>query len=109
MPLPVPSRFNAFIASSFDRLYLTLSTDIQSGKNSIYVLRVIIPSYLAKGLEFDSVLVYDASEKNYSESNYNLLYVVATRALHKLSLYYTGELCNIAKEAAAQAKEVVEM
>ena len=52
---------------------------------------MIIPSYLAKGLEFDAVLVADASSKKYTDAERNLFYVVCTRALHKLSIYYCGE------------------
>lgn len=53
---------------------------------------VIIPSYLAKGLEFDAVLIYDASKDNYyRENERKLFYTVCTRALHNLNLYYNGE------------------
>lgn len=52
---------------------------------------VIIPSYLAKGLEFDGVLVIDADSSHYSEEgDRGLLYTICTRALHRLNLYYTG-------------------
>ena len=53
---------------------------------------MIIPSYLSKGLEFDAVIVSNASSENYAENERNLLYVVLTRALHKLDVYYTNEL-----------------
>lgn len=50
---------------------------------------VVIPSYLAKGLEFDAVIVYNASSRLYGrESERNLLYTVCTRALHRLEIYY---------------------
>ena len=53
---------------------------------------VILPIYLAKGLEFDAVLVYDVSKDNYfGELDRKLLYIASTRALHRLNLYYTGE------------------
>ena len=58
---------------------------------------MIIPSYLAKGLEFDAVLIYDASEKNYPISSKKLLYVATTRALHKLNVYYKGKLTKLIK------------
>lgn len=57
----------------------------------------IIPSYLAKGLEFDAVLVYNASDKVYPDEFKNLLYVVCTRALHKLNIYYSGKLSPLIK------------
>lgn len=54
---------------------------------------VIIPSYLAKGLEFDTVLICDCSHAVYhTPEELPILYTVCTRALHQLFLYYTGEL-----------------
>lgn len=54
----------------------------------------VIPSYLTKGLEFDAVIVADASAENYgiSKRDARLLYVVCTRALHDLTLLYTGAI-----------------
>lgn len=53
----------------------------------------VLPAYLAKGLEFDAVLIADADDKNYEASalDAKLLYVACTRALHRLSLLYSGE------------------
>ena len=56
---------------------------------------MIIPSYLSKGLEFDAVIVSNASAENYTENERNLLYVVLTRALHKLNVYHTNELTTL--------------
>lgn len=56
---------------------------------------MIIPSYLSKGLEFDAVIVSNASAEKYNEKERNLFYVVLTRALHKLELFYTGELTKL--------------
>jgi len=54
---------------------------------------LVIPAYLAKGLEFDVVLVYNAGNENYnSEEERLLLYTACTRALHKLNVYYVGRL-----------------
>ncbi len=53
---------------------------------------VVIPSYAAKGLEFDVVIVYGVGKDNYSsEFDKKLLYIACTRALHRLALYHTGE------------------
>jgi DNA helicase-2/ATP-dependent DNA helicase PcrA len=53
---------------------------------------LVIPTYMAKGLEFDVVLVYNVSKDNYTtEFDRRLLYIACTRALHKLAIYYTGE------------------
>lgn len=53
----------------------------------------IIPVYMAKGLEFDTVIICDADSQNYyGEDDKSLLYVACTRALHRLSLFCEGEL-----------------
>ena len=52
----------------------------------------ILPSYLSKGIEFDAVLVWDASKGRYGrEQDRKLLYTVCTRALHVLHVYCLGE------------------
>lgn len=54
---------------------------------------VVLPVYLAKGLEFDAVIIHDASSDAYgSDTERKLLYTACTRALHSLTLYYFGEL-----------------
>ncbi len=53
---------------------------------------VVLPIYLAKGLEFDAVIIHDVSSEAYSaESERKMLYTACTRALHSLTLYYAGE------------------
>ena len=56
---------------------------------------MIIPSYLSKGLEFDAVIVSNASDTIYTESERNLFYVVSTRALHKLEIFYASNLTKL--------------
>ena len=52
---------------------------------------LVIPAYMAKGLEFDAVLIYNVSKDNYSSAlDKKLIYIGCTRALHELSLYYVG-------------------
>lgn len=52
---------------------------------------VILPSYLAKGLEFDAVFIMGAeSEYTESELDIKLLYVAMTRAQHKLYILQVG-------------------
>ncbi|KQO17347.1 RNA polymerase recycling motor HelD [Paenibacillus sp. Leaf72] len=52
---------------------------------------MVIPVYLAKGVEFDAVLIYDASPEAYGQENERkLLYTACTRAMHRLHLYTTG-------------------
>lgn len=54
---------------------------------------LIVPSYLSKGVEFDAVIIYDASKKIYSrESERKLFYTACTRAMHELYIYSVGEI-----------------
>ena len=56
----------------------------------------ILPIYMAKGLEFDAVIIYQTNDDNYKdEDDKKLLYIACTRALHKLSLFYTGEVSRL--------------
>lgn len=56
----------------------------------------IIPVYLSKGLEFDAVLICDAdNEHYYTEDDKKLLYIASTRALHRLNLFYTGDISRL--------------
>lgn len=48
---------------------------------------VIVPSYLAKGLEFDAVISYTDKENIYNKNERYLFYVVATRCQHELIVY----------------------
>lgn len=53
---------------------------------------VVIPSYLSKGIEFDAVIIYDASVQVYNdESLRRVFYTACTRAMHYLQLYSVGE------------------
>lgn len=53
---------------------------------------VVLPAYLAKGLEFDVAILYNANADAYrDEAELPLLYTACTRALHVLCVYYCGE------------------
>jgi DNA helicase II / ATP-dependent DNA helicase PcrA len=53
---------------------------------------LVIPAYLAKGLEFDVVIIYNAGNESYCcEEERLLFYTACTRALHVLHVYYTGK------------------
>ena len=53
---------------------------------------VVLPAYLAKGLEFDAVILANAGGGHYAhESERLLLYTACTRALHELRVYCVGE------------------
>ncbi|MFE8697555.1 RNA polymerase recycling motor HelD [Cytobacillus sp. FJAT-53684] len=53
---------------------------------------VVVPSYLSKGIEFDAVIIYDASQDVYGdESLRRVFYTACTRAMHYLQLYSVGK------------------
>ncbi|MEX0970469.1 MAG: 3'-5' exonuclease [Paracoccaceae bacterium] len=59
---------------------------------------VICTPHLAKGLEFDQVIIPDASATVFTtEMDRNLLYVACTRAMHRLSLISVGEATGFLK------------
>lgn len=69
---------------------------------------VIIPSYLAKGLEFDAVLVIRAEQTQYGRpEERNLFYTVCTRALHQLYLFHFGALTPFVAELDTSLYDVV--
>ncbi|KAA0792797.1 RNA polymerase recycling motor HelD [Bacillus sp. BPN334] len=69
---------------------------------------VVIPAYLAKGIEFDAVIIYDASKDVYSdESVRRLFYTACTRAMHKLQLYSVGEVSPFILRADSESFELI--
>ena len=60
---------------------------------------VVIPSYLAKGLEFEAALIYGADAKHYPHpDDRRLFHMVCTRALHRLYLYSDGPVSPFISE-----------
>lgn len=67
-----------------------LMTD--ASKMDLSAKRIMMPIHLAKGLEFDVVIVHDVSAKNYANLHeLNLLYTASSRAMHELYLPYVGQ------------------
>lgn len=58
---------------------------------------MVLPIHMTKGLEFDSVLLWNPDRENYekSDADAKLLYVAITRALHELHIVYRGELAEL--------------
>lgn len=57
-----------------------------------------LTAYNSKGLEFDCVIITDASNYSYSSDNkldLQLLYVAMTRALHELTVLHNGKITNV--------------
>lgn len=69
---------------------------------------VVIPAYLAKGIEFDAVIIYNASKDVYSdESVRRLFYTACTRAMHELQLYSVGEVSPFILGADSESFELI--
>lgn len=75
------------LRKSFDSITLLEDKDRSLPKGI-----VILPIYLAKGLEFDDVIAYDISHDNYSGINdTGILYTICSRAMHRLTLISCGK------------------
>lgn len=61
---------------------LLLSTTKEFNKK-----KVIIPSYMAKGLEFDETIIYTSKDNKYTLDEKYLYYVACTRSQHQLIIY----------------------
>ena len=69
------------------------ATLIRSENQRLAAGTLIVPAYLAKGLEFDAVIMWDASASNYhDEDERQLVYTIASRAMHRLTILAVGEL-----------------
>ena len=51
---------------------------------------LVMPSYVAKGLEFDVAILCSTKKKEESEIGKRAFYIAATRALHELYIFHTG-------------------
>lgn len=88
-----------------------LHRQLQSAGFKVYLLSVqsdvfrkgvvICTAHMAKGLEFDHVLVPEASEENYATAvDKSMLYVACTRAMHQLSVTCVGTLTSFLQKEA---------
>lgn len=59
--------------------------------------KIIIPSYMTKGLEFDCSIIYDCSTDKFknTELDKKLLYVIMTRALHEEYVFYRNSVTEL--------------
>lgn len=116
IPKYIYNKINEYKNKGFKTVAVISKTDIMSEKinNELLKLGLNIPNIsndddlsderfrictisnqLAKGLEFDAVIINNVSEDIYSSTNtldMKLLYVAITRALHELDIVYGKEL-----------------
>lgn len=72
-------------------------TLVKEDNKELNLEKIIIPSYLTKGLEFDCSIVYNLDEDVYkdNEMDKKLLYVVLTRALHYEYIFYKDNISKL--------------
>ena len=70
---------------------------IKDTDKNLKLEKIIIPSYMTKGLEFDCSVIYNCNEDNYGDDELDkkILYVALTRALHLEYIFYSGEKSNL--------------
>lgn len=91
-------------AALFETVKQKLSAHlIVSEDDEFYRGVVIIPAYLAKGLEFDAVLVVGADQGRYChQTERHILYTVCTRALHRLDIFLSGTMTPFISQMDAE-------
>lgn len=81
-----------------------LPNDVSSMEFNTGVM--VLPLEYTKGLEFDAVLIFDASSEKYpaTDGYVKRLYVAATRALHELVVLYQGQLTGLIADPVSEDK-----
>lgn len=66
---------------------------------------IILPIYLAKGLEFDCIIGYNISKENFPDlKSIGILYTIATRAMHDLTLISNYEFSPLINQTIIEQK-----
>lgn len=70
---------------------------------------LVVPSYLAKGLEFDAVIVWDANDQKYhGDGERQLLYTICSRAMHDLTIVSVGQAGQLFADVPSQEYELTD-
>lgn len=65
---------------------------LDTSKREIFSGVMLMPIYMAKGLEFDGAITVHTDDENYHDPyDKKLLYIASTRALHQLTFLYCGK------------------
>lgn len=60
---------------------------------------IVVPSYLAKGLEFDAVIVWNANQTQYhGDHERQLIYTICSRAMHNLTVTSIGPVTELIRQ-----------
>ena len=88
------SAFNAIKQTHDARLIEKSTLTFKSGIN-------VVPAYLAKGIEFDAVLIYDGAVYKREEER-KLFYTACTRAMHELYILSVKEISPLLENVDKQ-------
>jgi DNA helicase-2/ATP-dependent DNA helicase PcrA len=88
---------NGAARAFYDVLSRNCEAHLISPESTVFLNGISVTSIpMSKGLEFDAVVIPAANTATYfTEYDRSLLYIACTRAMHKLSLTYTGELTRL--------------
>lgn len=83
----------------FENIKEKIEVNIIQGQSGYDLIGTfILPVYLSKGLEFDAALIWDVDSSHYNTlEDKQLLYIACTRALHRLNLFYYGDISLLLK------------
>lgn len=93
--LEIVCKTEAQAKSLADRLQIYIeNVYFLSKQSSAFVKGILITSsHMAKGLEFDEVIIPQVDDRNYcSAIDKSMFYVAVTRAMHKLTITHCGKL-----------------
>ncbi|MCM1567401.1 MAG: AAA family ATPase [Dehalobacter sp.] len=95
--LGIITKTNSAAKALYDVLSRKYQAHLISPESAAFENCVSITSVqMSKGLEFDQVIIPAANNETYfSEYDRSLLYIACTRAMHRLSLTYTGGLTRL--------------
>lgn len=94
---PVPTHSGGETDATHAAPDMDLAGDKTETEASFSKRVMVLPIHLTKGLEFDSVLLWNPDQNAYSlkDGEPNLLYVAITRALHELHILCCGEMTEL--------------
>lgn len=97
MTLGIILKTNSMAKALYDVLSRNYEVHLISPESTTFMNGISITSIqMSKGLEFDEVIIPAANNETYSSQyDRSLLYIACTRAMHRLSLTYTGELTRL--------------
>ncbi|MFD1465924.1 RNA polymerase recycling motor HelD [Lapidilactobacillus mulanensis] len=95
-----------------EQIFATLQIDAEvtlmtENKRRLHHGVMIMPIYLAKGLEFDAVIGYNVSQDSFGQAgDHQILYTIASRAMHELILLSLGTPTKIITDLPGELYQI---